>query len=168
MALRPVLSVLALMATPLTAQSLAYRGLEPGIALSDFSRAANRLAAGDSLSCRTSAKTAALMECGVTVADGDARLTISAFVIAGQVGMLSVTDSGGPELVDRWRGTLAGSWGPGTETARAMMQWVAGDRVARLTWRAAGERRWVSLTLAHDPTLARIEEFLPASTRRNP
>ena len=168
MAPKPILSALVLLAAPLPAQSLAYRGLEPGIPLTDFSRAANRLAAGDSLTCRTSAHTAALMECGVTVADGGSQLTVDAFVIAGQVAMLSVTDSGGPELVDRWRRSLASSWGAGIETTRAMVQWVAGERVARLTWRAAGERRWVSLTLSHDPTLARIEEFLPAGIRRNP
>jgi len=168
MALKLTLSALALLACPLTAQSLSYRGLEPGMPFADFSRAANRLGAADSLTCRTSAKTASLMECGITIADRERRLTLSAFLIEERVGMLSVTDSGGPELVDRWRNALIGSWGPGIGTTRAMVQWVAGEKVARLTWRAAGQQRWVSLTLAHDPTLARIEEFLPGATRRDP
>lgn len=164
-----VAALAALIATPLAGQStLAYRGLAAGIPLADLTRAVNRLALGDSLSCRTSAHTAALMECGATIADHGSRLTLSAFVIEGRVGLLSVTDSGGPDLVARWREGLAGDWGPGTATTRAMVQWVDGSSVARFTWRAAGDVRWVSLTLADDATLARIDEFLKSGARRDP
>ena len=164
-----VATLAALIAAPLAGQStLAYRGLEPGIPLTDLSRAVNRLAAGDSLSCRTSPRTAALMECGASIADQGHLLTLSAFVIEGRVGLLSVTDSGGPDLVARWRQGLASQWGPGIETPRAMVQWVNGSSVARFTWRAAGDARWVSLTLAHDATLARIDQFLRAGARRDP
>jgi len=162
------LVVLALGAAPLAAQSaLAYRGLEPGVSFADFALAASRLMAGDSLTCRTSPRTAALMECGTTITEAAGRLTLSAFVISGQIALLSVTDSGGPDLVARWRDSLTGSWGPGTETNRAMIQWADGGRVARLTWRTAGEMRWIALTVAHDETLARIENFVGAA-RRDP
>jgi hypothetical protein len=151
----------ALAATPLVAQDpLEYRGLAPGASLSDFARSANTLASQDSLTCRTSAHTAALMECGVTITDGETTPTLNAFVIGGRIGLLSVTDSGGAALVARWRDALTAAYGPGVMTRRAMIQWASGERVARLTWRASGDVRWISLTLAHEETLAQIERFL--------
>lgn len=151
----------ALTAAPLVGQNpLAYKGLAPGTPLSEFAVTANSLAARDSLTCRTSAHTAALMECGATIEDGQARPALNAFVIAGQVGLLSVTDSGGPALVARWREALTAAYGPGVVTRRAMIQWASGDYVARFTWRASGDARWVALTLADEATMARIEEFL--------
>lgn len=161
MALRAVLPLLALTATAAIGQRpLAYQNLRPGSRLAEFARDVNRLAARDSLRCRTSTRTADLMECGAVVRDGDRRPYISAFVIAGRIAMISVIDSGGPALVDDWRSRLRSTYGDARPTGRGMVEWVATSTVARFTWRGRGDQRWISLTLTHEPTLAEIDRYL--------
>ena len=159
-------------AGPLAAQSgLHYRTLQPGTGFEEFADQVRALSDAESVSCLTSARTAELMECGVSIpaVDGGNDPYIAVFVIAGQIAMLSVVDSGTPGLADRWRGKMQTTFGPSTSARSAMEEWVDGESVARLTWRGNHSRQWISLTIVHEPTMARILEYLiPRSGTEKP
>lgn len=145
---------------------LNYRSLRAGAPLAEFATAVNGMIGADSLRCRTSPRTASLMECGAFVLDGDRQPYVSAFVIAERIAMISVTDSGGPALLASWRDRLDSTYGPGRPTGRGMVEWIDGATVARFTWRGTRQQRWTSLTLTHQPTLAQIDRYLSGGEPR--
>ena len=100
-------------ATPVSF-SPAYRGFSPGRPYREFAERARALAQRDTLRCNTSRKTAQLMECGVTIRDpsDSARFYLSAYVLEGKIAMVSLTDSGGPPLVQWARRDLSKRFGP--------------------------------------------------------
>lgn len=150
-------------APPAVAQSgLDYLGLEPGVQLAAFLEQLGTVASRDAVVCQTSPRTAHIMECGVPISDpAGHNVYLSLHSIGGTVAMVAVTDEGGARLIEAWRDRLRAQFGDGTATRRHMVQWVHGDTVARLTWRGTAERQRVSLTIAHDPTIAKINDYLP-------
>jgi hypothetical protein len=127
------------------------------------------LAHRDTLRCNTSRRTAQLMECGVTIRDpsDSARFYLSAYVLEGKIAMVSLTDSGGPKLVQWARRDLTKRFGPAHRRERSMMEWTSGRRVARLNWRGAGTARWISITLRDDEVMDHISKYVARPTRRS-
>jgi len=109
------------------------------------------------------------MECGVTIRDpsDSARFYLSAYVLEGKIAMVSLTDSGGPNLVQWARRDLTKRFGPAHRRERSMMEWTSGRRVARLNWRGAGTARWISITLRDDEVMDHISKYVARPTRRS-
>jgi len=145
-----------------------YRGFAPGRPYREFAERARALAQRDTLRCNTSRKTAQLMECGVMIRDpGDsAHFYLSAYVLEGKIAMVSLTDSGGPNLVQWARRDLTKRFGPAHRRERSMMEWTSGRRVARLNWRGRGAARWISITLRDDDVMDHISKYVARPTRR--
>lgn len=93
-----------------------------------------------------------------------ARFYLSAYVLEGKVAMVSLTDSGGPRLVEWARRDLTNRFGPAHRRERSMLEWTSGRRVVRLNWRGAGTARWISITLRDDDVMDRIAGYV----RRRP
>ena len=148
--------------------SPSYRGFAPGRPYREFAERARALAQRDTLRCNTSRKTAQLMECGVMIRDpGDsARFYLSAYVLEGKIAMVSLTDSGGPTLVQWARRDLSKRFGPAHRRERSMMEWTSGRRVARLNWRGRGAARWISITLRDDDVMDRIANYVTRPSKR--
>jgi hypothetical protein len=168
--LRLGLAALALPAV-LAAQAPAlpsYRGFTPGRPYKEFADRARALARRDTLRCNTSRQTAQLMECGVMIRDpsDSARFYLSAYVLEGKIAMVSLTDSGGPRLVDWARRDLTAKLGTPTRRERSMLEWSNGRRVARLNWRGTGQTRWISITLRDDDVMDRIARFVKRPAKR--
>ncbi len=147
-----------------------YRGFSPGRPYREFAELARSLAQRDTLRCNTSRKTAQLMECGVTIRDpsDSARFYLSAYVLEGKIAMVSLTDSGGPNLVQWARRDLSKRFGPAHRRERSMMEWTSGRRVARLNWRGRGTARWISITLRDDDVMSLIANYVTRPKRRAP
>lgn len=145
-----------------------YRGFAPGRPYREFAERARSLARRDTLRCNTSRNTAQLMECGVTIRDpsDSARFYLSAYVLEGKIAMVSLTDSGGPSLVQWARRDLSKRFGPAHKRERSMMEWTSGKRVARLNWRGRGTARWISITLRDDDVMARIANYVRRPAKR--
>jgi hypothetical protein len=154
---------------PVTFSAL-YRGFSPGRPYREFAERARSLASRDTLRCNTSRKTAQLMECGVMIRDpsDSARFYLSAYVLEGKIAMVSLTDSGGPNLVQWARRDLTTRFGPAHRRERSMLEWTSGKRVARLNWRGAGAARWISITLRDDDVMSRIANYVQRPTKRAP
>ena len=152
---------------PVTFSAL-YRGFSPGRPYREFAERARSLASRDTLRCNTSRKTAQLMECGVMIRDPEdsARFYLSAYVLEGKIAMVSLTDSGGPNLVQWVRRDLSKRFGPAHRRERSMMEWTSGKRVARLNWRGSGAARWISITLRDDDVMARIANYVQRPAKR--
>lgn len=155
-------------AAPPVTFSPSYRGFTPGHPYREFAERARSLASRDTLRCNTSRKTAQLMECGVTIRDpsDSARFYLSAYVLEGKIAMVSLTDSGGPNLVQWARRDLSKRFGPAHRRERSMMEWTSGKRVARLNWRGRGTARWISITLRDDDVMARIANYVQRPAKR--
>jgi len=155
-------------AAPPVAFSAIYRGFSPGRPYREFAELARSLAQRDTLRCNTSRKTAQLMECGVMIRDpaDSARFYLSAYVLEGKIAMLSLTDSGGPKLVQWARRDLSKRFGPAHRRERSMMEWTSGKRVARLNWRGRGTARWISITLRDDDVMSRIANYVQRPAKR--
>jgi hypothetical protein len=145
-----------------TALSPSYRGFTPGRSYQEFAERARTLARRDTLRCNTSRRTAQLMECGVMIRDpsDSARFYLSAYVLEGKVAMVSLTDSGGPRLVEWARRDLTNRFGPAHRRERSMLEWTSGRRVIRLNWRGAGPARWISITLRDDDVMDGISKYV--------
>jgi hypothetical protein len=145
-----------------------YRGFTPGRPYKEFADRARALAGRETLTCNTSRKTAQLMECGVLIRDpsDSARFYLSAYVLEGNIAMVSLTDSGGPRLVEWARRDLTAKLGPPTRRERSMLEWSKGRRVARLNWRGTGQTRWISITLRDDEVMDRIARFVKRPAKR--
>jgi len=163
-------------ARPATASSVrvaplspSYRGFTPGRSYQEFAERARALASRDTLRCNTSRNTAQLMECGVMIRDpqDSARFYLSAYVLEGKVAMVSLTDSGGPRLVEWARRDLSARFGPSHRRERSMLEWASGRRVVRLNWRGRGNARWISITLRDDDVMDGIKRYVPRQARRN-
>ncbi len=157
--------------TPRTAPfSPSYRGFTPGRSYQEFAERARALAQRDTLRCNTSRNTAQLMECGVMIRDpqDSARFYLSAYVLEGKVAMVSLTDSGGPRLVEWARRDLSARFGPSHRRERSMLEWSSGRRVVRLNWRGRGDARWISITLRDDDVMDGIARYVRRPPRRKP
>lgn len=96
-----------------------------------------------------------------------ARFYLSAYVLEGNVAMVSLTDSGGPRLVEWARRDLSKRFGPAHRRERSMMEWTSGRRVVRLNWRGAGPARWISITLRDDDVMDRISRYVRRPARKS-
>lgn len=157
-------------APPPVAFSPTYRGFTPGRPYREFAQHARSLAQRDTLRCNTSRKTAQLMECGVMIRDpsDSARFYLSAYVLEGKIAMVSLTDSGGANLVQWARRDLTKRFGPAHRRERSMMEWTSGRRVARLNWRGRGAARWISITLRDDDVMGSIAKYVTRPSKRAP
>jgi hypothetical protein len=79
--------------------------------------------------------------------------------------MVSLTDSGGPRLVEWARRDLTAKLGTPTRRERSMLEWSSGRRVARLNWRGTGQARWISITLRDDDVMDRIAPYVNRSKK---
>jgi hypothetical protein len=147
--------------------AVSYRGFTPGRSYKEFAERARALARRDTLRCNTSRRTAQLMECGVMIRDSTdgARFYLSAYVLEGNIAMVSLTDSGGPSLVEWARRDLTKQLGPAHRRERSMLEWANGKRVARLNWRGTGAARWISITLRDDDVMNRIARYVKRPKR---
>lgn len=155
-------------AQPPGVASLQYRGFAPGAAYRAFADRARALAQRDTLRCNTSRKTAQLMECGVMIRDPNdsALFYLSAYVLEGKVAMVSLTDSGGPRLVERAQRDLAARFGKAHRRERSMWEWSSDRKVVRFNWRGRGEARWIAITLRDDDVMDGIARYVRRSERR--
>jgi hypothetical protein len=169
LALLAAVALQAPQAAPRTALAVTYRGFTPGRPYQEFAERARALARRDTLRCNTSRKTAQLMECGVMIRDpsDSARFYLSAYVLEGRIAMVSLTDSGGPRLVEWARRDMTKRLGPAHRRERSMLEWTSGRRVVRLNWRGSGAARWISITLRDDDVMNRIARYVsrPKRTR---
>jgi hypothetical protein len=156
----------------------AYRGFAPGVPYREFAERARALAERDVLVCNTSHRTAQLMECGVAIRDpGDgARFYLSAFVLEGRIAMVALYDSAGfgdgrgAALVERSQRDLVRRFGRPRRVgqARSGWEWRYGRQVVRLSWRARGPARWVSITLTDTDVMDRIARYATRGAGRTP
>ena len=155
--------------TPRAAPLPSYRGFTPGRSYQEFAARARGLALRDTLRCNTSRNTAQLMECGVMIRDpqDSARFYLSAYVLEGKIAMVSLTDSGGPRLVEWARRDLSARFGPSQRRERSMLEWASGRQVVRLNWRGRGNARWISITLRDDAVMDGIARYVRRPARRN-
>lgn len=144
-----------------------YRGFTPGLTYRAFVERARALADHDEVRCETAPHTAQLMECGVGIRDpaDQAHFYLTAHFVEGNADAVSFFDSAGfgdtrgPALVDRTKGDLRRVFGRPRVLHAGAWQWRYGPRVARLTWRAQGTKRWVSILLTDDAVMSRISRY---------
>jgi len=143
----------------------AYRGFSPGMTYRDFAERARGLAEHDVLRCNTSANTAQLMECGVQIRDpaDSARFYLSSYVIEGKIAMVSFGDSGDVRLLDRVKRDLMKRFGPAQPRAAGGWEWKTGRRVARLSWTARGNMRWIYVNLTDYDLMDGISRYVKRS-----
>lgn len=140
-----------------------YRGFAPAVSYREFSERARQLTRRDPMTCRTSRRTAQLMECGVIIRDpaDSASFYLSAYILEGKVALLSFGDSGSTALVDRMKRELSTRFGAPRATGQGTWEWKAGRQVARFNWRGRGTRRWVFFELRDTAILDSITKYLP-------
>jgi len=140
----------------------AYRGFTPGMSYRGFAERARSLAARDTLRCNTSTNTAQLMECGVMIRDpaDSARFYLSSYVIEGKVAMVSFGDSGDVRKLDRLKRDLVKQFGPAKPRAAGGLEWKTGRRVARLSWTARGNMRWIYVNLTDYDLMDGISRYV--------
>jgi hypothetical protein len=145
-----------------TPSLLGYRGFAPGAPYREFAERARSLALSDTLRCNTSRNTAQLMECGVMIRDpqDSAKFYLSAYVLEGKIAMVSLTDSGGPRLLERRKADLAARYGKAQRRQLSMWEWSNGRRVVRFNWRGRGQARWISITLRDDDVMDGIARYV--------
>ena len=144
-----------------------YRGFAPSVTYREFAERARALARSQPLTCRTSRRTAQLMECGVVIRDpaDSASFNLSAYILEGRVALLSFGDSGAAPLVDRMQRELTARFGRPRTTGSGTWEWSAGRQVARFNWRGRGSRRWVFFELRDGAILDSISKYLPRKRR---
>lgn len=144
-----------------------YRGFAPAVTYREFAERARALAVGQPLVCRTSRRTAQLMECGAVIRDpsDSVSFNLSAYILEGRVALLSFGDSGAASLVDRMQRELTGRFGRPRATGSGTWEWSAGRQVARFNWRGRGPRRWIFFELRDGAILDSISKYLPRRSR---
>ncbi len=148
----------------------AYRGFRAGVSYRGFAERARALQASAQapLVCRTSRRTARLMECAVVIRDptDSAAFHLAAHFIEGRAGFISLGDSGGVDLVERLQAETRAAFGDPTAVARGTWEWRGGRRFLRLNWRGRGSARWVYVTLTDLDVLEGIATYVPRSPDR--
>jgi hypothetical protein len=144
-----------------------YRGFAPAVSYREFAERARALARSQPLLCRTSRRTAQLMECGVVIRDpaDSASFNLSAYILEGRVALLSFGDSGAVSLVERMQRELTARFGRPRTTGSGTWEWSAGRQVARFNWRGRGARRWIFFELRDGAILDSIAKYLPRKRR---
>jgi len=153
-----------------------YRGFTPGITYRAFVQQARALADNDVLRCQTSPRTAQIMECAVLIRDprDGARFYLSAHFIESDADMVALYDSAGfgdgrgAALLDRTKRDLRHVFGRPHVLGAGAWQWRYGRRVVRLSWRARGTARWVSITLTDGQVMDRISRYVRRAASRKP
>lgn len=157
-------AALALLLPPALAGQAApiYRGFSPGATYREFAERARALVRRDPLVCNTSTKTAQLMECGGLIRDpaDSAGFYLSAYVLEGTVAMVSLGDSGGPQLVERLKLDLTRRFGPPHATGIGTWEWRYGRRQVRFNWRGRAGIRWIYIALEDRDVLDRISQYV--------
>jgi hypothetical protein len=172
-------ALLLLLPAQLAGQAAApppYRGFTPGISYRAFVEQARALADHDVLRCQTSPRTAQIMECAVLVRDprDGARFYLSAHFIESDADMVALYDSAGfgdargLALLDRTKRDVARVFGKPHVLGAGAWQWRYGRRVVRLSWRARGAARWVSITLTDRDVMDRIRKYVKTAVRHKP
>ena len=153
-----------------------YRGFTPGLSYRAFVDRANALADHDVLACRTSPRTAQLMECGVVIrdpADG-ARFYLGGHFVEQRADIIALYDSAGfhdkhgPALVARTQRDVTRVFGRPRRAQAGMWEWSYGRKFVRLSWRSRGPARWVSITLTDRDVLDRNSRYVKQAARRKP
>ena len=166
----------ALPAPPAHPALPSYRGFTPGLSYRAFVNRANALADHDVLACRTSPRTAQLMECGVVIrdpADG-ARFYLGGHFVEQRADIIALYDSAGfhdkrgPELVARTQRDVTRVFGRPRRAHAGMWEWSYGRKFVRLSWRSRGPARWVSITLTDKDVLDRNSRYVKPAARRKP
>jgi hypothetical protein len=131
-----------------------YRGFATGMSYRNFAQQARGLSSPDALRCKTSTKTAKLMECGAMIRDPSdgARFRLSAYVIDETIAMVSFGDSGDARLLARTRRDLLRRFGP-PRSRPTSLEWRTGRRVVSFSWRGRGSARWFYINLRDDRLL---------------
>lgn len=161
-----------LQAVPAPPRPFAYRGFTPGMAYRDFAARARAIpqADNDILVCQTMRKTAQVMDCGMRARDraDTARFYLSANVIEGRTSVISLVDSGGVAIVQRWQSDMRQRLGAPQRRERSMWEWNKGRRFIRLNWRGGRGWRVVSITLNDRDVMNRIANYVPKPSKRTP
>jgi hypothetical protein len=139
-----------------------YRGFTPGASYREFAQRARALARRDPLVCNTSTKTAQLMECGLLIRDpaDSAAFYLSAYVLESKVAMVSLGDSGGPQLVERLKLDLTRKFGPPHTTGIGTWEWQYGRQQVRFNWRGRRGIRWIYISLTDLDVMDRISHYV--------
>ena len=153
-----------------------YRGLTPGLSYRAFVARASALADHDALACKTSRRTAALMECGVTIRDpvDGARFYLSGHFVDQRADIIALYDSAGfhgtngPELVARRQRDMTKVFGRPRRKRAGMWKWSFGRQEVRLSWRSRGAARWVAIQLTDWDVMARARRYLKPAAKRKP
>ncbi|HEU5319553.1 MAG TPA: hypothetical protein VFX28_02035, partial [Methylomirabilota bacterium] len=153
---------------PPAADSLApsYRGFMVGAGYRDFAARARAVQAfaAQPMVCRTSRRTAQLMECGVIIRDpvDGVQLRLTAHFVDGRTGFVAFGDSGDAALVERVQREVRAVFGPPTHEAHGTWEWRAasGRRFARFNWRGQGAARWAYVTLTDLDVLDRVARYV--------
>jgi len=156
--------------TPTATGLQPYRGFHPGMSAADFevrARAITR-AGATPLVCNTSTRTAQVMECGVIIRDPDdgAEFYLGGHFVEGRADVVSLKDSGTTELVTRAQREMRSRYGPPHPMGTASWQWRQGAQFIRLTWRARGPMRWISVQLTDTDVMRGITRYLPRDTTK--
>lgn len=148
----------------------AYRGFRAGVSYRAFAERARALQASAQapLVCRTSRRTARLMECAVVIRDptDSVAFRLAAHFIEGRAGFISLGDSGGAELVERLQAETRAVYGDPTAVARGTWEWSNGRRFVRLNWRGRGSARWAFVTLTDLDVLEGIAPYVTRTPGR--
>ena len=157
---------LGLLQTPLPP----YRGFSAGMSYRAFAEQARALASNDLLRCNTSANTAQLMECGVSIRDPSdgASFSLRAYVLEQKILTVSFGDSGNADLVSRAQRDLVRRFGPAHPIGHDSWEWRSGHRFARLTWRGRESARWIYVSLVDQDLMNGIARYAKAARPSKP
>jgi hypothetical protein len=135
---------------------LEFLGFRAGARLDEIQRHLRGLG-GSRLRCRQSRVDRRVNECRALLDDGESGgSSVDVWVSAmdSLAGVITLSTVVGPGQLERWRGSLEGSYGrvgPRIQGAQWMLQWVKRGRMIRLTWRLerGGKVASVSLVDGH-------------------
>jgi len=161
---------------PPTPPPPAYRGFTPGISYRAFIERARALADSDVVRCRTSPRTAQLMECGVVIRDPSdvARFYLSGHFVEGNADIVALYDSAGfgdargVALVNRTKQGLTRVFGRPRPIGKSGWEWRYGRKLVRFSWRGRGTARWISVTLIDRDVMDRIGRYVGTAASRKP
>ena len=130
---------------------LQFLGFRAGARLDELQRHLRGIGGGR-LRCRQSRVDRRVSECRAVLNDQESGSTVELWVSAmdSLAGVITLSGVVAPGQLERWRGTLEGSYGlVGTriQGAQWMLQWVQRGRMIRLTWRLERGEKVASVSL---------------------
>ncbi len=130
---------------------LEFLGFRAGARLDDLQRHL-RVIGASRLRCRQSKLDPRVNECRAVLSDKDSGASVDLWVSAmdSLAGVITLSGVVAPGQLERWRGTLEGSYGRVStriQGAQWMLQWVRRGRMIRLTWRLERKGKVASVSL---------------------